>query len=303
MSIQTWLGELPKQQFVADYYHKLPFSRAGAAQAACPLGSWGVLDELLRSEAADVLVVERGRRRSDGPRSADAARRLVDEGCTVLIRHAERHHEPLAKLAAAFHVDFAAPVNVHVYVTGGGQFGFGWHYDAEDVFIVQTQGRKQYALRKNTVNPWPLEETLPEDMRYERELMPLMKCLLSPGDWLYIPGGYWHMAEAVGEEPSISLAVGVMSRTAVDVFDRLRGRLLESLLWRQRVPITGAASPLAGDELRAHYRELLAQLAGDLSNAVQADDFLDGLLAQWTPQPHSGEEPGQDLTSESGELA
>ena len=36
--------------------------------------------------------------------------------------------------------DFAAPVDVHLYCTPAGQPGFGWHYDAEDVFVLQTAG-------------------------------------------------------------------------------------------------------------------------------------------------------------------
>ena len=99
-------------------------------------------------------------------------------------------------VAAAFARDFAAEVNIHMYCTPGDQFGFGWHYDAEEVFIVQTTGRKLYSLRKNTVNPWPIEETLPADMRYEREITPLVRCELAAGDWLYVPSGYWHMGQS-----------------------------------------------------------------------------------------------------------
>lgn len=72
-----------------------------------------------------------------------------------------------------------------------------------------------YELRKNTVNPLPLEETTPEDMHYEREIMPLWKCTLSPGDWLYIPSGYWHRAKAVTS--STSIALGVKPVTGIDV--------------------------------------------------------------------------------------
>jgi ribosomal protein L16 Arg81 hydroxylase len=279
MSIQSWLGATPKQQFVAEHFHKLPYSCAGGGRALCALGDWQVLSEVLRADGADVLLAERGRQRSEAaPRSAEEAQALVADGCTVLVRHAERHHPLLAQLAAGFEADFSAPVNVHVYVTPGGAFGFGWHYDAEDVFILQAAGSKQYSLRKNTVNPWPLEETLPADMRYEREIMPLLRCLLSAGDWLYIPAGYWHMAEGQGGEPSISLAVGVMSRSAMAVYDELRGILLDSLLWRQRLPITGDASPHSQDELRARYRELVDQLAGDLVRTLQREDFVDRLL-------------------------
>jgi ribosomal protein L16 Arg81 hydroxylase len=203
----------------------------------------------------------------------------VEDGYTLLVRHAERHDSRLAELAAGFERDLAAPVNVHMYCTPGGEHGFGWHYDAEEVFIVQTTGRKEYLLRKNTVNPWPIEETLPADMRYEREIMPLVRCELAAGDWLYVPSGYWHMATA--REMAISLAIGVMPRTAVDFYDFLRPRIVESLLWRQRLPVVGSASQLSDEELLAAFRELLPQLRRDLER--QWDDprlvreFIDSL--------------------------
>jgi ribosomal protein L16 Arg81 hydroxylase len=180
---------------------------------------------------------------------------------------------------------------VHIYVTPADQFGFGWHYDAEDVFILQTAGRKEYSLRKNTVNPWPIEETLPQDMRYEREIMPLMRCRLSAGDWLYIPAGYWHLAEAQGEETAISLAVGVMSRTAVEVYDRLRRRVLDSLLWRQRLPVVGDAAADSEEALRTQLRTLLSQLSDDLRNMLHREDFLDELLGGSESENESDRRP------------
>ena len=46
-----------------------------------------------------------------------------------------------------------AAIDIHVHCTPAGEHGFGWHYDAEEVFIVLIQGRKEFAVRKNTVNP------------------------------------------------------------------------------------------------------------------------------------------------------
>lgn len=92
---------------------------------------------------------------------------MFSSGYTILIRHAERHFGPLAELAGGFSADLLEPVDIHMYCMPASQFGFGWHYDAEDVFVLQTQGEKEYSLRKNTVKPWPLVETLPNDMRFE----------------------------------------------------------------------------------------------------------------------------------------
>ena len=278
MNLQTLLGENSIRAFVADYYHRLPYSAAGHATCLCKLGTWGLLASILTQESADVLVCRRNEPYSGPtPSNEPDAKRLVEDGFTLLIRHAERHDEHLAAVAAAFARDFAAPVNIHMYCTPGGQYGFGWHYDAEEVFIIQTTGRKQYLLRKNTVNPWPIEETLPADMHYEREIMPLMRCELSAGDWLYIPSGYWHMGES--QETAISLAIGVQPRTAVDLYDFLRPQIVESLLWRQRLPVAGAAANSSNDELRQQYAELLAQLNQDIQKLLNNPRQLDALIA------------------------
>lgn len=269
MNLQTVLGEVPVQRFLAEHYHRLPFSAAGQAAYLCELGTWDALTAILANEAADTLVCRHNEQYSGPPpRCENEARKLVDDGYTLLIRHAERHDGRLQQFASGIARDLAAPVNIHMYCTPADQHGFGWHYDAEEVFIVQTTGRKEYLLRKNTVNPWPIEETLPADMRYEREIMPLVRCELAAGDWLYIPSGYWHMATA--REMAISLAIGVMPRTAVELFDFLRRRIVESLLWRQRLPVVGLASKLSEEELAAAFRELLPQLSRDL--AKQLDD-------------------------------
>jgi hypothetical protein len=299
MNLQTLLGSLSLQEFVADYFLRQPFTAQGGCLHVCSLGSWDVLDHILARTNVDVMVVREGRQIAGrDPHSGEAARALCDEGCTVLVRHAERHQADLASLAAAFADDFHAAVNVHIYATPPGQQGFSWHYDAEDVFILQTSGTKEYSLRKNTVHPWPLEETIPADMRYPAEIMPLMRVLLEAGDWLYIPCGWWHQATAritpplprysggegrgegarESQETAISLAVGVMSPAAISVHDFLRSHLVESLLWRQRLPVTGAAAALSRQELREQCRLLFAELADDLARRLRDERLVEEFI-------------------------
>jgi len=300
MNLQTLLGDVALQRFVADYYQRLPYSVARLAQPFCELGTWRLLASILGQETADVLVCRRNEQSAgSAPRSEAEAKRLVDDGFTLLVRHAEQQDSRLAEVAAAFARDFAAPVNIHMYCTPGGQFGFGWHYDAEEVFIIQTTGRKQYSLRKNTVNPWPLEETLPADMRYEREIMPLVRCELAAGDWLYIPSGYWHMGES--RETAISLAIGVQPRTGIDVYDFLRRQLVESLLWRQRLPVAGAAAAVNDDELRQQYAAVFKQAGAELQRMLadprEVEAFLNHLKAnQSAPQSAPAETQPADPT-------
>ncbi len=277
--IQRLLGALPAATFLTEHYQKLPFALSGAAQELVPLGSWETIGEILSQPEPDLMVVRGGERWSGTlPCSLEQARVLAAEGYTLLVRHAERHIPALTEWAAGFSRDLCGEVNIHLYCTPGSQFGFGWHYDAEEVFIVQTTGSKEYSIRKNTVNPWPVHQQLPADMQYEREIMPLIRCRLQAGDWLYIPSGYWHMGRA--EEEAISLAIGVMPTTGVDVFDFLRGEVLTSLRWRQRLPVPSGPGDTGEVELIESYRPLFEDLADDLARMLRDKMLLHKFVAQ-----------------------
>jgi ribosomal protein L16 Arg81 hydroxylase len=111
-------------------------------------------------------------------------------------------------------------------------------------------------------------------MQYEREIMPLNVCRLRGGDWLYIPSGYWHKGEAA--EESISLAVGVRPTTGLDVFDFLRRRLLDSLLWRRRLPPPGGSPD--SDAVRQVYRDAFKAWGEDLTRILERPETVEEFL-------------------------
>lgn len=257
--IESLLKDLSKAEFLENHYLKLPYAQPGGCENLIHRSCWELIEQILGSDDPDVMVVKSGRRFEESRTpSFPEARELFSSGYTLLVRHAERQDRELAEIAKSFARDFLGRVDVHLYATPGDAFGFGWHYDVEDVFILQLEGEKEYSLRKNTVNPWPVLENMPADLRYERELMPMMKCQLAAGDWLYIPHGYWHMGE--GKSDAISLAIGVMSQTALDVLDYARERLVHSIRWRQRLPLV-TDEPL--DDLFAALGEELKSLFAD----------------------------------------
>ena len=277
LSLQALFEHLPAATFVDRYFQQLPIAVPGGAEHLATLGTLDVLHTIAAQPGAKIERSRRGEWWPDDSRpTSDDVRSSLADGWTFFVRHAERFHPPLGELVEAFRRAFQAPIDIHFFCTPPASEGFGWHYDVEDVFILQTQGSKKYRLRKNTVNPWPLVETTPEDLSYEAERSLVMECLLRAGDWLYIPPGYWHAAQA--EELSISLSVGVMSPTAIDLFDQLRPLLVESLRWRQRLPLTGELSGLSESAVRERLRGILADLGKDLERRLTSDEFVDRCL-------------------------
>jgi 50S ribosomal protein L16 3-hydroxylase len=276
ITIDELFADYPLPQFISEFLHRLPFALPHAAKSLCRWGMWETIAHIVQDGSnADVLLVRANEQYAgELPSDVRGFLALSHEGYTTLIRHAERHHEGLAHLAGQFAHTFQGPVDAHLYATPPGQYGFSWHYDAEDVFILQLSGEKEYSLRKNTVNPWPLAESLPSDMHYERELMPLTRVKLQAGDMLYIPCGYWHRGTAKETaDTAFSLAIGIMSPAAIGVLGLLRPHLLESLLWRQRLPIVTSVE----DSMSA-YQELLDMLAADLNKVITSAEFREQLI-------------------------
>jgi ribosomal protein L16 Arg81 hydroxylase len=140
------------------------------------------------------------------------AQALFGGGCSIVMRGLERHDEALKELAGAISEELEGTVSIQSYATPREFSSFGWHYDCEDVFIVQTAGTKEYFLRANTVNPSPHIRAMPRDMQYGRETSPTMACTLVAGDWLYVPSGWWHVARALDD--ALSISVGVLTPRA-----------------------------------------------------------------------------------------
>ena len=187
-----------------------PRSGAGGARAAAALLDWGVVGALLAAGAEGTLVVRSGRlAEGPPPRSLAEARELFAAGWSLVLRGTERYDPRLRALADAFESRHGGRAVIQLYATPAGFNGFGWHYDAEHVFIAQAAGRKDYYFRANTVNPRPRIDAMPKDMRYGAETSPMHSATLLPDDWLFLPSGWWHAAKA--ETDSLSVSVGLLA--------------------------------------------------------------------------------------------
>ncbi len=210
-----WLSRVDTPAFRRQHFGKAPFAEPSGARDAVPLLTWKTVEAVLQSPLPlDVLMVRDGAllEQEPVPHSLQELRALFATGGSVVIRRAEDHDAGLRALGEAFGHRFGGPATVHIFTTPKGHHSFGWHYDCEDVFIAQTGGRKDYFLRKNTVNPHPRVSTMPRDLQFEQERTPIASCTLIPGDWIYLPGGWWHVARCV--EESLSISVGVLGEHA-----------------------------------------------------------------------------------------
>jgi ribosomal protein L16 Arg81 hydroxylase len=210
--IASWLGAMPRERFLREHFQRAPLAQPALGRALAPLLNWGTVERLVVARADMLLVRNSKLRREEAPATFAEVEALFRDGWSVVLRHTEEHDPGMRAVADAFQRDLPGDVVVQVYATPGDYHSFSWHYDVEDVFIVQTTGTKDYFLRENTVNPHPTLDAMPKDMQYERETTPTIGATLSAGDCLYIPRGWWHVAKA--REDALSISVGVLAPEA-----------------------------------------------------------------------------------------
>jgi 50S ribosomal protein L16 3-hydroxylase len=206
--LEHWLASTPIDAFTREYLGRQPYASPSTAAGAVSIFDWATLDSVLcRASAGDILVVTRGKLvNAPTPRTLADTRALLKQGIGLVIRHAESYDTALAALGHDLARAIPGEAHIQLFVTPGGTHGFGWHYDTEEVFIVQTDGAKDYFFRSNTIEP-NLAESRSDFSRFSEETSAIGTARLIRGDWLYIPARWWHVAKCL--EDSLSISIGI----------------------------------------------------------------------------------------------
>jgi ribosomal protein L16 Arg81 hydroxylase len=272
--LEELIHPLSLQEFSETYLFKMPYAAPFNARQFENLISWQMMDEIMNSGHCNCWLPQNGflpedSALSQGTLSSAQGRSEFQKGRTLLVRHAEEAHPSLKRIADDFHKIFKDPIDIQIYCTPSEQEGFNWHYDAEEVFVIQSFGEKEFRLRQNTIHPKPSPLNMEKDLHFEREIpSPEIRCHLKAGDWLYIPSGWWHKARAITE--SRHLSVGVMARTPLDYLKSLLPLLAQNSFWRQRLPLQEDSS-VNQEKLRA----LAANLLNEFCHSDRFRQFTD----------------------------
>ncbi|HEY0101067.1 MAG TPA: cupin domain-containing protein [Pyrinomonadaceae bacterium] len=261
------------EEFLASSWGQTYRHIRGRAGRFASLLPWERLNEILRQHRLDfprLRLMREGRalpvasylRHTSGARSKQTIPRLqpvkftaeLRAGATLVLDAVEELHAPLEALAAGLELLFQERVQINSYAGWHTSRGFDLHWDDHDVFILQVTGRKRWSIYGET-RPHPLsgDADLPKPSGE-----PLWQATLEDGDLLYIPRGWWHVAEPL-DEPTLHLTVGIHKRTGIDLLAWLAGQLRASELFRQDLPRFATPAERAahverlGEELRAAW--------------------------------------------------
>ena len=239
------LDEAEVEELVGLRGLRLPAFRMVRGGTLIGTDSYTMTAPLGQSEVSDLIDPER-------------VVRLFDEGATLILRGLERVHPAIGSLCRALAADLGHPVRANSYVTPANAQGHGIHYDLHDVFVLQCSGRKHWKVyERQIVDPLPGDGADPY-VRSEDLGATVVDELLGPGDSLYIPRGWPHVASTTGEA-SIHLTLGVDVLTWLDVLGAVLERARGCAQLRASVPVVADGAAFE-EGFRAASRTLMALL-------------------------------------------
>ena len=303
------IGAAEAGRLIGQAFGREPYRTRLAAGGAGELFGWAQLNAALAEQrltpprlrleraAQDVSrEVFRARRTRRGAQMQDldpaALMACLRDGATLIIDAVNEISPPLQRLCAGLSADFAASCQANLYACWGETQGFDVHWDDHEVFVLQLEGRKTWALYGATER-WPTRRGVGSEA--PRPEAPVDSFVLAPGDVLYLPRGYWHAAVGLGG-PTLHLTVGLTRKSGADLLHWLADELLADELVRSDLPLEADPAKLA-DRVAEILARVVAQdpqgLAGRYRRHLEA-----GLVQR--PQlsfPYLGEE-ARDLPAD-----
>lgn len=241
---------------------------------------WGkatLLRSLERYRIGD-LVVMRDDRPLDltplGPATARLGRRasvLVEElqrpNTGLRLHGVQAYHPGVRAFADQLAKILGTKINVNGYASlSQGQI-FPEHWDAHDVALLQTHGRKRWRLRPNHL-PMPLAAH--RQVLRPRRASKQTTVTLEPGRMLFMPRGHWHVG--TGRE-SCHLTFGLPEDTVAlrlaEASLRALAPCARELSCRASMFMFAPSSPAALTALQAAFETYVAELRAELFDPRQ----------------------------------
>jgi ribosomal protein L16 Arg81 hydroxylase len=223
-------------------------------------------------------VVPAGSYTGPGGAGAEIADQVLDEkvleqyagGATVVLQGLHRLWPPLIDFAGQLARDLAAPVQVNAYLTPPDSQGFATHYDTHDVFVLQVEGRKRWRVHRPVLaDPLPIQawDGRADEVGAVADGPPELDVVLEPGDALYLPRGWLHSAQALGER-TLHLTCGIRALTRYDLVEALLGLAVDDRALRKGFPL--GLDVTDSDQLAPELAQTAAALRDWLAGADPA---------------------------------
>jgi hypothetical protein len=197
---------------------------------------------------------------------------LFEQGASLVVGRLTPHLPGLEAICQAVKLRLGETIWPGAIASTGTSLAIELHYDAYDLIVLQIEGTKRWRIYDSPVrNPI---KGMPKQRPPSGE--PIFNEILQPGDFLFVPAGYWHQCEN-GPGRSLHLTIFFEPPKGWDAVNALTSKLLADEIFR--VPLSRLAD---AEQLSAHEVALKKRLIEEIEKLSLAE-FLAANSAAKSP--------------------
>jgi len=317
--------ERARERFMSEYWQKKPLLIRQAIPDFEPPMDGDEIAGLACEEDASARIFlregddDRSWRKKIGPFDEEDLTSLPEDKLwSLIVNDLDVQAQPFGDMLELFNCFprwRISDIQASVSPDGG---GVGPHSDHFDVFLLQAEGEKLWAVADNE-EYWPDNDDafVPEcEIRVLNNFVEDDSFTLVPGDMLYLPPKVAHNGVAVNSKPgvSVTLSIGFLAPTTDELILSYTQRVSENLKgsrwsdpWLKPVEDVGSISPdsisFASNIIKQTFPKNDAEVArwfgchvtartGEEEDAEQTEVSIEELLDAWE---HQGLVPREDL--------
>lgn len=220
---------------------------------------------------------------ADGRIIASAVAEEYLDGATIILPHLHESMGELGQFCRALEGVFSCHIQTNIYLTPSGNQGFPIHYDNHDVFVLQISGSKAWRFYGVPVATPYRGERFEMGLHEPGEVTESFT--LNPGDCVYVPRGVMHDAPNVGEEPSLHITVGLITKTWADlILESVSELALNEPAFRRSLPAGFATRDFDRQIAIGDFEALTALIAKKARMDGAFDMLADNFLRERRPK-------------------
>lgn len=136
--------------------------------------------------------------------SSEIALELISKGWSLVVPHFEQIEDQIQRICKDLRQEFYGDSHAVLFVTPSQSSAFDYHYDVDNILVLQLSGQKQWSVGESNVNCPSLKHA---SKSQHEHCSNVEEVVLRPGDLLYVPSGTMHRATAL-TDISIHVTIG-----------------------------------------------------------------------------------------------
>ncbi|MFN8845442.1 MAG: JmjC domain-containing protein [Bdellovibrionales bacterium] len=200
----------------------------------------------------------------------------------MILHKTQQYNSGVSELVSMFYDWLYMKSSVSTVFTLRGEKTLKWHWDTNDFFVLQIEGKKKWDIYESVTRyPVSVDINPIAGMPGKSNSKLLKSIILEKGDMLYLPGGFPHNVTSVSDADSLHLTFSLDTITWYELIKKIHKKIIHKNISdiNFRIPIWQLLSGEVKNNDKEYYKKLQKKILNQFAN-IDLSEAFDDMMAE-----------------------